>query len=557
MSQQQFLNQHSRQYPPNMTVNRSIMNLRAPQGQARIPLSAIYSQPRAGPSRQMGPPRGPAYSHIAYRLNRSRDSQPRLRAQFSQQQLQYMQQQQQHPNSNVSSFPVNNATPSQMNMYHGPTATNSYPPRAPSPSEIRVTNVRGAVAMPTMRQAPAKRLSPQESAMNHQPNKQMRVSPMDSNKNNSANSILNVSDSSLAAAIGSAQASGLNSVRISNSITLSVCPPSEEVATSSSNNSLINQGGSPNSSVNIRGVTVTPASPPVASISPITPPATRSPKPIFQNAGEMMPPPLHSMRRADGSTVIVNSAERPNRPPTVDLTHEETTNERAQIALSAAASLGLTNGVGSRPVSCEHCSILFGSWQDLEKHKLTSNCRGMNGMGVRRGPIISSVRSMVEPVQRRPAIHNPQSVLRPQQNSFQPQQTMRAPAPPQNVNRNVAGPPASNYMYIPLLDLTRLDDAKIMKLDELGITSIVPLHEKNGLGSLGIPIMNLRQAVGNGSCPWDNVSIHICIEFWFNSLRMQKVFRVPYLLIIAYYYVYSFFHWDKLPGQERPHILAF
>lgn len=209
----------------------------------------------------------------------------------------------------------------------------------------------------------------------------------------------------VAAAIGSVGSAGVNSVRLGNSITLSVCPTNSTHNSPATSPALQDLGlkqssrsSSPaqahHSVLAVRGVTVTPASPPITGISPVSSPspshspvassltqhqiqqqqkaqasviqrgptsmspprenpprddnfsppvistvrgnvqpATTQSIPLQQAAAShnfaipRPPPPIHRMQYSSssyGMGVTVNStAQRPDRPPTVDLTDDD------------------------------------------------------------------------------------------------------------------------------------------------------------------------------------------------------------------------------------------
>jgi hypothetical protein len=64
----------------------------------------------------------------------------------------------------------------------------------------------------------------------------------------------------------------------------------------------------------------------------------------------------------------------------------------------------------------------------------------------------------------------------------------------------------SRYMYIPLIDMSQMDATRIRRLEEIGITSIVPLHGNDRtLERMGVPIVSLRASGSTAATPWDSV----------------------------------------------------
>lgn len=440
----------------------------------------------------------------------------------------------------------------------------------------------------------------------------------------------------VAAAIGSVGNAGINSVRLGNSITLSVCP------TSSANNSPTTSPalreehppisakqsmptGSPSAPVSpatshqmssvlaVRGVTVTRASPPITAISPVSSPSpcnspvttsaspgahqqihhhyqhpqaaaasviqrgpgsispenprdrnfsppvittvrgnvhpvnnSNSHSPSHNFAVPRPPPPIHRgmgqgvphQLQHSPSYAINSSADRPERPPTVDLTDDNaqahynpqtqqringivTQNQQnpsiRRFVTAQTANFGQTSGQQTRPLtarlncpSCNICSLMFPSIQLLEQHKLTQhNVPRTNpqqqvptstspGGGATRPqmpppvgqaqlshPSASTVRNAgpsrppLNPGHvahhRPPLAPGPNSILRHQQ-SEPSQMQIRSQSPNRPTIPNSPNQNQGKYLYIPLLDLGRLDANKMRKLEEIGISCVVPLQ---------------------------------------------------------------------------------
>ncbi|CAG7629714.1 unnamed protein product [Allacma fusca] len=383
-------------------------------------------------------------------------------------------------------------------------------------------------------------------------------------------------DKNVAAAIGT----GMSSVRLGNAITLSVCPSSEAQITATQRSTGVGvncRGPQKHHYINtstvtnalaVRGVTVTPASPPVGgheqqirhaegSNSPIVPtspcssPTAGGPYSVIQrvertpnsispirnfsppvsNPGNQVPhqfaiprnPAPRSITNGIGHATATANIERPDRPPTVDLTdddvlhhHQAMENSRHNLHLHhqhsmhhAAASEAAARHARSqlanngspqnqyRPPQrnmfpCHQCNSLFSSSQVLEEHKMTVHGYGQRGSTQVRMTLQNSrpTADQLRQAQSRHQTPQMQANLRPQSPSSSRSSADRA----------------SKNLCIPLLDLSRLDPVKLKHLEDIGISCIVPLtgNERNG-GIMGIPVMSLRQDGLMSPFPWDSV----------------------------------------------------
>ncbi|OXA63945.1 hypothetical protein Fcan01_02943 [Folsomia candida] len=437
----------------------------------------------------------------------------------------------------------------------------------------------------------------------------------------------------VAAAIGSVGSAGVNSVRLGNSITLSVCPTNSTHNSPATSPALQDLGlkqssrsSSPaqahHSVLAVRGVTVTPASPPITGISPVSSPspshspvassltqhqiqqqqkaqasviqrgptsmspprenpprddnfsppvistvrgnvqpATTQSIPLQQAAAShnfaipRPPPPIHRMQYSSssyGMGVTVNStAQRPDRPPTVDLTDDDVQTHAQQrisgvpqnhqmmnpppirrfvAAQAATFPQQRSSTTMDRLPSCNICGLMFPSILSLDTHKMSNhaiprsnqhppppaNVTSPTNGGTRPqqpSPVRSALtmsRPMIMPghgaqpsIVRAPQVPGSVSILR----SHQPTSSqIRSQSP----NRpSISNSPVNNngkYLYIPLLDMGRMDANKMRKLEEIGITCVVPLQGNNTMTQMGIPIMSLRGDMAiSQHVPWDSV----------------------------------------------------
>jgi len=396
-----------------------------------------------------------------------------------------------------------------------------------------------------------------------------------------------------------------SSVRIGSSITLSVCPGDDTRSRQSAirsnpavENSVVRSSNPQNASVlAVRGVTVSSHSPPIQSKSPVavnpspshspvaaasqnysgviqrgpgtvSPQRNPSPPVNMPNRGvthnfavprapttmhpSRGPTPYQAQQQAGGnSTYSINTTvDRPNRPPTVDLTsddiqaHQNSQNMalrmhemQSQIAMEQRRLMHQQNVQaqannpnnpayrGPRPALCMLCNSNFPSTQALEEHKISyhgvnpAHLRNPNPnlpAGIRPNPNsgiqIREVRS-INPQMAAGAVRAPppphsatvSALLRSQS---QPRSTNSPTRPVQQQSAPRSATPPGKYFYIPLLDLSRVDETKMRKLEEIGISCVVPLQGGNNLMShMGIPVMNIRNETNLFSqhIPWDSV----------------------------------------------------
>jgi hypothetical protein len=467
--------------------------------------------------------------------------------------------------------------------------------------------------MPQQQQQPQKRVAQigsieisdiplnKEPRLDNQAYVQRNLPPAEIAEIRPSNNLSPQAPKNVSAAIGSVGSDGVQSVRLGNSITLSVC--SSNSATSSGQNSpsispvqqdslsrhnsptLPNISNQVSSVLAVRGVTVTRASPPVNSNSPtnsnpspshsplISPqiqpqnhsviqrgPRSMSPADILRDRN-FSPPVISSVRgntptqqhnfavpRApapiqrlsqEGSPYALNSsAERPDRPPTVDLTDDNVQAMHANQAQQKIAGLqqairrgmpppGSVRGT-SRPFCCNICGVICGTLPALEIHKATSHgairinpsnqSTSPNQMGhtasvsprfggnlqqtsvrspLLNRPIPGQGVNLNSPIRQQqatpPILRNPQLM-----SQFRQQIPCRPNLPNGETNNQ------EKFLYIPHLDLSRIDSNKMKRLEELGISCIVPL-QGNNMTQMGIPVMNLRDHSNNQHVPWDSV----------------------------------------------------
>lgn len=100
-----------------------------------------------------------------------------------------------------------------------------------------------------------------------------------------------------------------------------------------------------------------------------------------------------------------------------------------------------------------------------------------------------------------------------------PSPPVKEPQPLRPANQGTASLPlvqvptsTQRTLYIPLLDMSRMDPSKLKRLEEFGLCSMIPLQGNDRtLGQIGIPLIlptiNLRDGLDQeqGSMPWDRL----------------------------------------------------
>ncbi|CAL8131686.1 unnamed protein product [Orchesella dallaii] len=344
--------------------------------------------------------------------------------------------------------------------------------------------------------------------------------------------------------------------------------------TSRTSSPAINSPGTVAAKLSTNGITVTPASPtrspppnnpilsPISDCSPRGSPRTpgtsviqRAPNAaspvISTGSGSPSPrtaftPPQQNpnfavprapgLARPNNNGVGVNpNAERPDRPPTIDLTDDEIQSHNAHMRATGGgvvteeqlqnheyqrrlAGIHVRNNSQLRSVPCPQCNVYFGSVEIMNEHSVRAHghsaiqhpgpnqpqhFRQPNGpqLAIRRNSPQSA--SLLNPSILRGdlPIRAPPRLPHPPSNQLVP---IRGPNPatrPQELlHRHMIPRSDSEKLVMPLINL-EMSDAKRRALTDLGVMGFLPLA---GLESIGIPVMRLRPDVSLGHFPHDN-----------------------------------------------------
>lgn len=262
--------------------------------------------------------------------------------------------------------------------------------------------------------------------------------------------------------------------------------------------------------------------------------------------------PVLTRTNSTGSGIVTNpGAERPNRPPTIDLTDDEIQSHNAQMRATGGGAVSIDQiqnheasvqrrlagipGTGQFPIRpmiqknmqhqqqpphtnkipCALCKSFFPSVEVLNDHLvnyhgqqqfLTSPPNVQTQQNFRPPPV--AIRRSPPNTSNPPGNLGPAGPIRNNISPRGPPQLvqMRGPsviAPstrPQEVAQRSQASGDREKLVIPLLNLSRLDANKLRALNDMGVASFIPLE---GITRLGIPIMRLQPDLPIGHFPHD------------------------------------------------------